>query len=452
MLYRKITKRIEEYFSADSDRMLLIDGARQIGKSYIVRYVGEKMFSNYIEINMEEDKLGDRIFADAKTTKDFYMALSVVAGDKMKERENTLIFIDEIQAYDHLLTLVKFLMQERRFTYIASGSLLGVTLKNTQSIPIGSLDVCHMYPMDFEEFLYANGVGEVAIEAMRESFDKQEALSEAMHNKIMDLFKKYLLVGGLPKAVETFVESRNVVEFRSIQREAHELYGVDASKYEAEHNKRLKIRRIFDMIPSNLENKKKRVVITDIEDKKWKRSNDYLDEFDYLISAGTTLEVKAISTPTYPLVEHSGKNLLKLYLNDVGILSGIFYRNNIKAVMSDIKSINLGSVYETVVAQELKAHGYDLYYYDNKKNGEVDFLIDDADNLSNIPIEVKSGKDYTVHSALDRFISNEDYNVKRAYVLSNEREVFAEEGIIYIPIYYIMFFRNTSNVVEEFLD
>lgn len=452
MLYRKITKRIEEYFSSDSDRMLLIDGARQIGKSYIVRYVGEKMFSNYIEINMEEDKLGDRIFADAKTTKDFYMALSVVAGDKMKERENTLVFIDEIQAYDHLLTLVKFLMQERRFTYIASGSLLGVTLKNTQSIPIGSLDECHMYPMDFEEFLYANGVGEVAIEAMRESFDKQEALSEAMHNKIMDLFKKYLLVGGLPKAVETFVESRNVVEFRSIQREAHELYGVDASKYEAEHNKRLKIRRIFDMIPSNLENKKKRVVITDIEDKKWKRSNDYLDEFDYLISAGTTLEVKAISTPTYPLVEHSGKNLLKLYLNDVGILSGIFYRNNIKAVMSDMKSINLGSVYETVVAQELKAHGYDLYYYDNKKNGEVDFLIDDADNLSNIPIEVKSGKDYTVHSALDRFISNDDYNVKRAYVLSNEREVFAEEGIIYIPIYYIMFFRNTSNVVEEFLD
>lgn len=452
MLYRKITKRIEEYFSADSDRMLLIDGARQIGKSYIVRYVGEKMFSNYVEINMEEDKLGDRIFADAKTTKDFYMALSVVAGDKMRERENTLVFIDEIQAYDHLLTLVKFLMQERRFTYIASGSLLGVTLKNTQSIPIGSLDVCHMYPMDFEEFLYANGVGEVAVEAMRESFDKQEALSEAMHNKIMDLFKKYLLVGGLPKAVETFVESRNVVEFRSIQREAHELYGVDASKYEAEHYKRLKIRRIFDMIPSNLENKKKRVVITDIEDKKWKRSNDYLDEFDYLISAGITLEVKAISTPTYPLVEHSGKNLLKLYLNDVGILSGIFYRNNIKAVMSDIKSINLGSVYETVVAQELKAHGYDLYYYDNKKNGEVDFLIDDADNLSNIPIEVKSGKDYTVHSALDRFISNDDYNVKRAYVLSNEREVFAEEGIIYIPIYYIMFFHNASNVVEEFLD
>jgi len=396
--------------------------------------------------------LGDRIFADARTTKDFYMALSVVAGDKMKDKENTLVFIDEIQAYDHLLTLVKFLMQENRFTYVASGSLLGITLKNTQSVPIGSLHIQHMYPMDFEEFLYANGVGEVAIETMRESFNSNQALSDVMHNKMLDLFKKYLLVGGLPKAVEVFVDSRNVVEFRSVQQEAHSLYGIDASKYEELHDRKLKIRRIYDMIPSNLENKKKRIIINKIEDKSWKRADDYLNEFDYLISAGIALEVKAISKPSYPLVENSGKNLLKLYLNDVGILSGIFYRNNIRAVMSDIRSINLGSVYETVVAQELKAHGYNLYYYDNKKNGEVDYLIDDADNLSNIPIEVKSGKDYTVHSALDKFLANDEYNIKKAYVLSNEQKVYTENGITYIPIYYIMFFRNISNVVEEFLD
>ena len=452
MLYRKIAKRIEEYLSSDSDRMLLIDGARQIGKSYIIRWVGQQMFSNYIEINMEEDKLGDQVFAEARTTHDFYMALSIVAGDKMKEKENTLVFIDEIQAYEHLLTLVKFLMRDRKFTYIASGSLLGVTLKNTQSLPIGSLDVQHMYPMDFEEFLYANGVGTLAVDAMRESFHNQLSLSDTMHHKMMDYFRKYLLVGGLPKAVQTFVDSRNVVEFRSIQKEAYDLYRIDATKYEEEHNVRLKIRRIFDMIPSNLENKKKRIVIKDIEGKDWKRMNDYLDEFDYLISSGITLEVKAISKPTYPLVENCGKNLLKLYLNDVGILTGIFYRNNIRAVMSDVRSINLGSVYETVVAQELKAHGYDLFYYDNKKNGEVDYLIDDADNLSYIPIEVKSGKDYKVHSALDKFLSNDEYNVRRAYVLSNEQKVSTENGITYIPVYYVMFFQNVSHVVEQFLD
>lgn len=449
MLYRKIAKRIEDYFLSDSDRLLVIDGARQIGKSYIIRYVGQRMFPNYIEINMEEDKLGNRIFAEARTTKEFYLALSVIAGDKMKDRKSTVVFIDEIQAYDHLFTLVKFLMQEARFTYIASGSQLGIALKNTQSVPVGSLDMAHMFPMDFEEFLYANGVGSELIEAMRDNFNKNTALSEALHENMLDFFKKYLLVGGLPQAVDKYVKERNVVEFRNIQREVHSMYAIDASKYEQEHNRRLKIRRIFEMVPSNLENKKKRLVIKDIENKSWKRSNDYSDEFEYLVSAGVVLEAKAISKPSYPLLENSGKNLMKLYLNDVGMLSGIFYRNNILAIMSDMRSINLGSVYETVVAQELRAHGYDLYYYDNKKNGEVDFLIDDPDNLSNIPIEVKSGKDYTVHSALDKFLSVDEYGVRRAYVLSNERDVYVKNGITYIPIYYIMFFENVSNVVES---
>lgn len=433
--------------------MLLIDGARQIGKSYIIRLVGQQKFSNYIEINMEEDRLKDKIFENAKTTQDFYMALSIVAGEKMKDRENTLVFIDEIQAYDHLLTLVKFLMAEKKFTYIASGSLLGVTLKNTQSVPVGSLEILHMFPMDFEEFLYANGVGKIAVESMREAFNKLQSLPDAIHNKIMDLFKKYLIVGGLPKAVETFVESCNIVEFRAIQKSTYNLYKVDAQKYEEEHNRKLKIQRIFEMIPSNLENKKKRIVIKEIEDKRWKRSGDYIKEFDYLISAGVTLEVKAVSTPAYPLVENSGKNLLKLYMNDVGILSGIYYRNNITAIMNENNSINLGSIYETVVAQELKAHGFDLYYYDNKKNGEVDYLIDDVDNLSNIPIEVKSGKDYTVHSALDKFLANVEYNIKRAFVLSNEQRVYRDKlGITYIPIYYVMFFNNDSNVEVPFRD
>ena len=453
MLYRKISEQIRKYLLSNSDRMMMVDGARQIGKSFIIRWVGEQMFPNFIEINMEEDRLGDRIFADARTTSDFYMALSVVAGDKMKDKENTLVFIDEIQAYDHLLTLVKFLMKEGRFTYIASGSLLGITLKNTQSVPIGSLDVRHMYPMDFEEFLYANGVGRQAIDAMRENFIARKSLSDALHGKMSDLFRKYLIVGGLPKAVQTFVDTRNIAEIRSIQNEVHDLYEIDCTKYEQEHGSKLKIRRIYEMIPSSLENKKKRVVIKDVEDKSWKRSSDYLDEFEYLISAGVSLEVKAVSKPSYPLVENSGKNLLKLYLNDVGLLSSIYYHNNIRAIMTDVRSINLGAVYETVVAQELKAHGYGLYYYDNKKNGEVDFLIDDADSLSNIPIEVKSGRDYSIHSSLTRFMSNADYNIKQAFVLSNEQQVYTkEDGITYLPVYYVMFFNNESNVVDEFMD
>lgn len=449
MLYRKIARKIEDHLRSDSKRVLVIDGARQIGKSYIIRWVGKQLFPNYIEINMEEDKLGDRIFAEAKTVKDFYLALSVIGGDRMKDKSSTLVFIDEIQAYDHLLTLLKFLRADDRFTYIASGSQLGVTLKNTPSVPIGSISIEHMYPLDFEEFLMANGVGETAIDSMRDCFMKEKPLTDSMHNKMMDFFRKYLLVGGLPAVVDSYLTERNIVEVRDIQEEIHSLYGVDASKYEEESNRKLKIRRIFDMVPSNLENRKKRVVIKDIENKSWKRAENYNDEFEYLVSSGTTLEVKAISNPTYPLVKNSGKNLLKLYLNDVGILSGIFYKNNIKAIMSDESSVNLGAVYETVVAQELHAHGFRLYYYDNKKNGEVDYLIDDSDNLSVIPLEVKSGKDYTVHSALDKFLSIDDYDVKRAYVLSNEQNVFKENGITYIPIYYVMFFENISHAVGQ---
>lgn len=447
MLYRKIAKRIETHLKSDSKRIMIVDGARQIGKSYIIRWVGKQMFPNYIEINMEEDKLGDRIFAEIRTVKDFYLALSVVGGDRMKDKNSTLVFIDEIQAYDHLLTLLKFLRADDRFTYIASGSQLGVTLKHTPSVPIGSICIEHMYPMDFEEFLIANGVGDTILDFMRDCFIKEKALPDSMHNKMIDFFRKYLLIGGLPAVVDSYLAEQNIVEVRNIQNEIHSLYGVDASRYENEYNKKLKIRRIFDMIPSNLENKKKRMIIKNIENKNWKRAENYNDEFEYLVSSGITLEVKAISNPTYPLVENSGKNLLKLYLNDVGILSGIFYKNNIKSVMADEASVNLGSVYETVVAQELHAHGFRLYYYDNKKNGEVDYLIDDSDNLSVIPLEVKSGKDYTVHSALDKFLSIEDYGVRRAYVLSNEREVFKDNGITYIPIYYVMFFENVSHVV-----
>ena len=437
MLYRKIESLIEEHLKSGSSKILLIDGARQVGKTYIIRHVGQKLFSDYIEINMVEDLLGARLFAQTKTVEDFYLQVSMIAGDKMKEKENTLIFIDEIQAYPHLLTLLKFLSQDNRFNYIASGSLLGVTLSETTSIPMGSIRKVRMFPLDFEEFLYANGLNELVVSSMRKKFERMEALDEPMHNKIMDLFRKYLLVGGLPDAVNAYLETKNIQKVRDIQNEIHDYYAADASKYDA--GRKLKIRRVYDLIPSNMENKKKRVVVQDIENKKGKIFADYQDEFEYLIGAGIALNVQAISNPVFPLIESSGKNLLKLYLNDVGILTGILYGNNIRAVLDDERSINLGSVYESVVASELAAHGHKLFYYDNRSKGEVDYLIDDYDSLSAVPIEVKSGKDYTVHSALNNFVKNEDYHIKKALVVSNERTVKSNGKITYLPIYYAMF-------------
>ena len=443
MLFRKIESLIEAHLRSGSKKILLIDGARQVGKTYIIRYVGKKLFENFIEINMVEDSLGDRLFANTKTVEDFYLQVSMIAGNRMKDKENTLIFLDEIQAYPHLLTLLKFLSQDNRFTYIASGSLLGVTLSQTTSIPMGSIRKVRMFPLDFEEFLYANGMNEIVVSSMRKKFECLESLDESMHNKMMGMFRKYLLVGGLPDAVNTYLETTNIQSVREIQNEIHDYYAADASKYDEE--RKLKIRRIYDLIPSNMENKKKRIVAQSIENKKGKTFQNYSDEFEYLISAGIALNVQAISNPVFPLIESTGKNLLKLYLNDVGILTGILYGNNIRAVLDDEKSINLGSVYETVVASELVAHGYKLFYYDNRSRGEVDYLIDDYDSLSAVPIEVKSGKDYTVHSALNTFVRNEDYHIKKAFVVSNEREISNKGKIVYIPIYYIMFFHADSD-------
>lgn len=440
MLYRIISRLIEDHLRAQDPRILLVDGARQVGKTYIIRYVGKQLFENFIEVNMVEDSLGERLFAQTRSVEDFYLQLSMLHGDKMKEKQNTLVFLDEIQEYPQLLTLLKFLAQDGRFTYIASGSLLGVTLAQTTSIPMGSIRKVRMYPLDLEEFLLANGLNETAIATLRTKFQARQALDEAMHNKMMDLFRKYLLVGGLPDAVNTFLETRNIQRVREVQREIHDYYAEDASKYDA--GRKLKIRRIYDLIPSNMENKKKRVVAQQIENKRGKTFGDYQDEFEYLISAGIALNVQAVSNPHFPLTETEGKNLLKLYLNDVGILSALLYGNNIRAILEDVRSINLGSVYETVVASELAAHGYKLFYYDNRTKGEVDYLIDDYNSLSVVPIEVKSGKDYTVHSALNHFVSNAEYHIQTAFVLSNAREITAKGKITYLPIYDIMFFEN----------
>ena len=451
MLYRKIASKIESFLKSEKKRMLVVSGARQVGKSYIIREVGMRLYSNFIEVNMEEDKQSNRLFENARTVEDFMIALSTIAGAKMKDSEKTLVFIDEIQAYSHLLTLAKFLVEDGRFTYIASGSQLGIALKTTQSIPIGSIELLSMYPLDFEEFLIANGVGELLINEMRRKFEAKEALNESLHMKVMDYFRKYLLVGGMPSAVNTYLSEHNMVSVRNIHRDISLLYKNDAAKYESESLRKLKIQRIYDMVPSNLEKVKKRIVAKDIELKKGKRMADYQDEFEYLISSGITLEVQAISKPSYPLVENSGKNLLKLYMSDIGLLTGILYHNDVLPIMNDKCGVNLGSVYENVVAQELKAHGFKLYYYDNKKNGEVDFLIDSVDLLSALPIEVKSGKDYYIHTALNNILKVDEYKITNGIVFSNEEKVYNNGNVIYMPIYYVMFLRSSAFDNSEFV-
>lgn len=435
MFYRKIEERINRYYADKNAKILVIDGARQIGKSFIIRETGKKFFKHFVEINLKDDSEGDKLFESVRTTEDFYLQVSALYGNNLGDVSDTMIFLDEIQVYPHLLTMLKPLKADARYRYICSGSLLGITLQHT-FIPMGSIDEVKMFPMDFEEFLLANNVGKDVISYLRKCFADQTLPSEGIHKTILGLFKRYLLSGGLPDSVKAFVEAKNVYTMRENQALTYKYYSDDAAKYDKEHS--LKIRRIYDYLPSYMGNKVKRIQFKKIEDAPKASMGRYQDEFDYLLSSGCVLGAKAISNPVFPLCESASKNLIKLYYNDVGLLTNLLYKNNIDAVLNKDSGVNLGSVYETACAMELSAHGHDLYYFDSKKVGEVDFLINDYENTSILPIEIKSGNDQNNFRAIPKLVK-EPYNLQKGYIFGNENGISSKSNLVTFPIYMIMF-------------
>ena len=438
-MYRKIENYIKDYLLSDNQRILCIDGARQIGKTYVVSKVIHELFNNCIELNFDEDSRNNKEFADIKNTEDFYIQLSIKYGNMMGDSTNTVIFLDEIQVYPQFFSMLKQLAKENRFKYICSGSLLGLALQNGKNglTPMGSITEKHMYPMDFEEFLLANGVGKEVFNYLEDCYKNNKTVKESIHISIMNYFFSYLYVGGLPAAVKEFVESKNVMKIKEIQKDIYSFYGQDASKYDFEH--KLNIKRVYEALLSNIDSKVKRVQFTYIENKENARFSTYKDEFEYLINSGIALLCRALSEPKFPLIQSTSKNLFKLYFNDVGILTYLLYKNNINAILKSKAGVNLGAVYETVVAQELIAHGHDLFYYDRKKVGEVDFLVNDYDNLCVLPIEIKSGKEGYSYRAMPKFLETEGYRMRKGYILSNENKIKINDKIIHMPIYNIMF-------------
>ena len=437
MFYRKIQEELYRYYADKDAPIVIVDGARQIGKSFIIRETASASFNNYIEINLKDDYDGRQLFSKIQTIDDFYFTVSSLYGERLGNIDGTIIFLDEIQVYPKLISMLKPLKQDRRYRYIASGSLLGITLKHI-FIPMGSINEIKMYPMDFEEFLLANGTGKDVIDYLRRCFENKEPVSESVHSAMLRRFKEYLISGGLPDAIKAMVEEKNIARVRSVQTMTLNYYKDDASQYDEENN--LHIRRIYDMLPSYMDNRTKRVILKNIENKDDTDLKKYQDEFDYLIYSGCALPNKAIANPKFPLDESQTKSLIKLYYNDVGILSDILYRNNVSAILDYDSNINLGSVYETVSAMELSAHGHELFYFDRKKVGEVDFIINDYDNLSVLPIEIKSGKNQNNYRALPKLVDAErEYNIKQGIVFGNKNIIETKGNITTYPIYMIMF-------------
>lgn len=431
---RKIEDKIVRFFNQEKKKALLITGARQIGKTYIIRKCIKDYFESAIEINFIENENAKKIFAEFKDSKDILLRISALA-DKPLIKGKTVIFFDEVQECKELVTAIKFLVEDGSYQYVLSGSLLGVELKDIRSVPVGYMSIMEMYPLDFEEFCMANGVSNHIWDILRESFLKITAVDNVIHEKMMELFRLYLITGGMPEVVLRYIETNNIQEVITTQKSILELYKKDISKYDP--NNKLYLEDIFNLIPSELNSKNKRFVLKNLnENFKFSR---YEHSFIWLKDAGVALPTFCASEPMLPLLLSKSTNLFKLFMSDVGLLAAMYADGlQMKILMNEV-SINFGSIYENVVAQELKCHGFDLYYYNNNRQGELDFLVEYKGAV--LPIEVKSGKDYERHAALTNCLNNNRYDIPKAYVFCNDN-IKEKDKVVYYPIYMITFLQK----------
>ena len=429
MIERKVEQRLERF--RQEDKALLITGARQVGKTFIIREFGKQAYQSFIEINFLEDKTAASLFENARDSRDLLLRLSAIA-DKPLIPGQTLIFFDEVQECPEIVTAIKFLVEEGSYRYILSGSLLGVDLKDIRSVPVGYMDIVQMYPLDFEEFALANRVSPNVIDALREAFEEKRPVDAVVHERMMALFRLYLVVGGMPAAVMKYLETNNLRDVIGEQQAIIALYKKDIARYDPEE--KLYLEDIFDLIPSELNCKNKRFILKNLnENFKFSR---YSNSFLWLKDAGVALPTFCVAEPTVPLRLSKSSNLFKLFLSDVGLLASMYMDHIQVKILNGEKSINFGALYENAAAQELKAHGFDIYYFNSKKQGELDFLIERNGHV--LPIEIKSGKDYTKHAALSNVLANEDYDIPEAYVFQNDN-VSQTGKITYYPIYMLMF-------------
>ena len=446
MLKRSVEEQIRDFLQGQN-KALLVTGARQVGKTFSIRKVSKECFENVVEINFVERPDALEIFNIHRGAKDILLRLSSFSKKPMIPGK-TLIFFDEVQECKEMVTAIKFLVDDGDYKYVMSGSLLGIELDNLRSVPVGYMDVIEMFPLDLEEFFDAIGVNENVMAHLRKCYNDRIPVDNFIHEKLLEAVRLYLIVGGMPAVVQRYLDTNNLREVNNEQRSIIRNYKKDISKYDPKH--KLQIGEIYDLIPSELNSKNKRFILKELNEKA--RFRKYEESFLWLKDAGVAIPVYNAEDPRVPLLLSKQRNLFKLFLNDVGLLAAM-YGGNIQSRLLNLNSnINFGSVFENLVAQELYAHGFTingehaLYYFNSKKQGEIDFIIEYEGNV--LPIEVKSGKDYERHNALCNVMANEEYNVPSALVFCQDN-VQTKGRITYLPIYMVTFLRkeNAADVV-----
>lgn len=433
MIRRDAEKQINDWIDNGKDA-LLITGARQIGKTYLIRNCLKEKNIPYIELNFIENSEYIELFSKSFSSKDIIMRLSLIGGEKLIPGK-TVIFLDEVQECKELITAIKFLVEDGSFKYILSGSLLGIELSDLKSAPVGYMSIFDMYPLSFKEFIKALGVSNEIIDILKQSYKNRTEVDTFIHNKLIDLFNLYLIVGGMPEAVSIYIETNNLEKVSKVHEKIIRLYKQDFSKYEV--NNKLKLKEIYDAMPSQLDQKNKRFRLNILGDQmNYDRAEN---SFIWLKDAGVAIPVYNLNEPKLPFILNENRSLFKLFFSDVGLLTSQYSLQTKMAILNKEQSINNGSLFENAVAQELLSKGFKLYYFNSKKQGELDFLIElDGEVL---PIEVKSGKDYKKHSALNNVMNDLNYDIPEAYIL-NQNNIEIKDKLIYLPIYMLMFIEN----------
>lgn len=434
MLYRKAYDRLLEWKGQPKRKALCIMGARQIGKTTVIRQFGKEQYSCFVEINFITDTDATKIFTGNLDANTIITNLTAYTRKPMIPG-NTLVLLDEIQACPNARTAIKFLVEDGRFDYIESGSLLGVRHKEVRSYPVGFEELYQMYPMDLEEYLWANGVQKSTIQYLRDCYETGTPVTDAIHQTMCKLLYSYIVVGGMPDVVQTYVNTHDIAQVIARQTEILELYRLDIAQY-TQGSEKVKVRAIFDSIPSQLNDKKRRFVLAALDPNG--RQLRYADSFNWLADAGVALPCYNVEEPQPPLMLNEKRNLFKLFMADTGLLCAACMENVQFEILNGALQINMGSILENMIAQQLKCNGFQLNYYDGKKTGEIDFVIQNGMGVE--LIEAKSGNDFKVHSAMDRIRRIEGWRFEKATVLC-KGNIESIDGVWYYPWYMVMFMK-----------
>lgn len=428
MLRRKMTRILEDW-KRSSRKALMLTGARQVGKSYAVRDFGRSNYLVYVEINLAIDREARTLLADASSPIDFINRIALLHPEPLIEHE-TLVFVDEVQEYPEIVTLMKGLVEDGRLSYILSGSMLGTEFKGVTSFPVGFVEQHVMRPLDFEEFSWAVGVDPRFLDQIRSCLRDRRSVEDYLHDTMMRNFRAYMVCGGMPEVVQRYIDSGfSLMETRALQSELVVQYGQDIAQYAGA--RALEVRRIFDQIPVQLEEDPHRFVLSSLE--KGARFSTFDHDFLWLVHAGVGLMVQQVTEAKAPLKRTESASRFKLYQSDTGMLVSRYPQSTSRAIYLDRAQPNLGGIYENVVAQELTALGVGAWYYQSSEVGEVDFVIEGCAGRI-VPIEVKSGRKMRSHAALDRLLGIDEYKIREAVVLSR-LNVSVEDRVLYAPWY-----------------